>query len=116
MKIKKYSEVKPTVFDGDVAKGVAGRVLIGKDDGATHFCMRMFELAEGGHTPKHVHDWEHEIFVHKGSGAVYNNGQWTNIDAGYSIFIPDKEEHQIKNMGNDPFVFICLIPAGAPEL
>ena len=116
MIIQKYSEVKPTYFDSDVAKGVAGRVLVGKDDGASHFCMRMFELSEGGYTPKHAHDWEHEIFVHSGNGAVYNNGQWTNVEAGYSIFIPEKEEHQIKNMGDDPFVFICLIPAGAPEL
>ncbi len=116
MKIKKYSEVKPTCFDSDVAKGVAGRVLIGKDDGATRFCMRIFELSKGGYTPKHSHDWEHEIFVYSGNGAVYNNGQWTNIESGYSIFIPVDEEHQIKNMGDDPFVFICLIPAGAPEL
>jgi quercetin dioxygenase-like cupin family protein len=114
--IKKYSEVKPTPFNSDVAKGVAGRVLIGKDDGAAHFCMRMFELAKGGHTPKHAHEWEHEIFVHAGSGAVYNDGQWTDVEAGHAVYIPEKEEHQIRNTGDDPFVFICLIPTGAPEL
>ena len=116
MKIKKYSEVQPTHFDNDVAKGVAGRVLIGKDDGAARFCMRVFELSAGGYTPKHTHDWEHEIFIHAGSGAVYNNGQWTNVEAGCSIFVPGNEEHQIKNVGDDSFVFVCVIPAGAPEL
>lgn len=116
MIIQKYSEVKPTYFDSDVAKGVTGRVLIGKDDGATHFCMRMFELSKDGYSPKHSHDWEHEIFVHSGNGAVYHGGTWTRVEPGHSIFIPGKEEHQIKNMGDDPFVFICLIPAGAPEL
>jgi quercetin dioxygenase-like cupin family protein len=116
MVIKKYAEVEPTHFDADVAKGVAGRVLIGKDDGAVHFCMRMFELSEGGHTPKHTHEWEHEIFVHKGRGAVYNDGRWTDVAAGHAIYIPEQEEHQLKNTGDGPFVFICVIPAGAPEL
>jgi len=116
MKIQKYLEVKPTRFDSDIAKGVTGRVLIGKDDGANNFCMRIFELSKDGYSPFHSHDWEHEIFVCSGKGAVYNNGEWLNVEFGYSIFIPGNEEHQFKNMSDDPFVFVCLIPTGAPEM
>ena len=68
MKLITYSDVKPTHFDNGPAKGVAARVLIGKADGAENFCMRAFEIAPGGHTPKHTHDWEHEMFVHAGPG------------------------------------------------
>lgn len=116
MKIQKYSDVKTTYFDSDVAKGVTGRVLIGKDDGADNFCMRVFELSKRGYSPLHSHDWEHEIFIHSGKGAVFNNGEWLNVEAGYSIFIPCNEEHQLKNIGDNPFIFVCLIPSGAPEL
>jgi quercetin dioxygenase-like cupin family protein len=116
MKIQKYSDVKPTCFDSDVVKGVTGRVLIGKDDGANNFCMRVFELSKGGYSPLHSHDWEHEIFIYAGQGAVFNHGKWLNVEAGYSIFIPRNEEHQLKNIGDDSFVFVCLIPSGAPEL
>jgi len=116
MKIQNALDVQPTLFDSDVAEGVAGRVLIGKKDGADNFCMRMFELAPGGHSPRHSHEWEHEIFIHKGKGAVFNNGKWVGVESGYSIFIPGGEEHQMKNTGEEPFVFLCLIPSGAPEM
>ena len=116
MKIQNALDVPPIFFDTDAAKGVAGRVLIGKNDGADNFCMRMFELAPGGHSPRHSHEWEHEIFIHKGKGAVLNNGEWVSVESGCSIFIPGNEEHQMKNTGDGTFVFVCLIPSGPPEM
>ncbi|KKW41873.1 MAG: Cupin domain family protein, partial [Candidatus Magasanikbacteria bacterium GW2011_GWA2_56_11] len=102
MKIIQYVDVAATRFDNDKAKGVAGRVVIGKNDGAHNFCMRVFEVSAGGHTPKHAHDWEHEIFVHAGAGEVYSKGQWSPVKAGSVTFIPGNEEHQIKNAGKEP--------------
>jgi quercetin dioxygenase-like cupin family protein len=97
-------------------KGAAGRVLIGREDGARNFCMRLFELASGGHTPMHAHDWEHEIFVHSGEGMVFKGGNWEPIKSGTAIFIPPNEDHQMKNTGDAPLFFVCLIPAGPPEI
>lgn len=57
MKIINYTSVTPTHFDNDQAKGVAGHVVVGKNDGANNFCMRIFEIASGGYTPKHAHPW-----------------------------------------------------------
>jgi quercetin dioxygenase-like cupin family protein len=116
MKIMPYTDVKPTLIDNDKAKGIAARVVIGKNDGAHNFCMRIFEISAGGNTPKHAHDWEHEIFVHSGAGEVYCNGKWKSATAGNVVFIPGNEEHQIRNPGKDAFVFACLIPSTAPEL
>ena len=116
MKLITYSDVKPTHFDSGPAKGVAGRVLIGQADGAENFCMRAFEIAPGGHTPKHTHDWEHEMFVHAGQGEVYGNGQWHKVKAGKVLFMPANEEHQIRNTGKELLIVVCLIPKGAPEL
>lgn len=116
MKIKHYKDVSPTLFNNDMAKNVAGRVMIGKDDGAPHFCMRVFELGESGHTPIHTHEWEHEIFVHSGQGAVFDNGTWIDVVPGTAVFIPGNVAHQIKNTGNVPLIVVCLVPAGVPEL
>ena len=116
MEIKHYTQLEPTHFDGDLVKGVAGRVLIGKADGANNFCMRLFELAPEGFTPRHTHEWEHEIFVYAGQGAVFKEGKWVSLKTGNAVFIPGHEEHQIKNTGDTPFLFICLIPSGPPEL
>ncbi len=116
MKIKNYPDLEPTRFENDVAKGVAGRVVIGREDGAQNFCMRVFEVAKEGYSPKHSHEWEHEIFVHSGKGAVLNAGKWVPVEPGVAMFIPGNEEHQIKNTGVATLVFVCLIPAGVPEL
>ena len=116
MKIINYTDIKATHFDNDKAKGVAGRVVIGRNDGANNFCMRVFEISGGGHAPKHAHEWEHEIFFHAGAGEVYFNGQWKPVKAGSVALLPGNEEHQIRNTGKDPLVFACLIPSTAPEL
>jgi len=116
MKIKKYTDINATQFESDKVKGVAGRVVIGKKDGADNFCMRIFEISPGGYTPKHAHDWEHEIFIHSGEGEVYSNGRWNPAMPGNVVFMPANEEHQIKNTGNKVFVFVCLVPSKAPEL
>ena len=116
MKLNHYSEMPPVHMNNDVAKGVTGRIAIGKADGADHFCMRVFELSRGGHTPLHVHEWEHEIFVYQGAGEVYHDGKWHALVPGYTVLIPGNEEHQIRNAGDGPFIFVCLIPSGAPEM
>jgi quercetin dioxygenase-like cupin family protein len=116
MKILKYSEVKPTHFESEQAKGVTGRVVVGKKDGASNFCMRVFEISAGGNTPKHSHDWEHEMFVHSGEGEIYGNGQWNPVKSGNAIFVPSNEEHQIRNRSKKLLVVVCLIPSKAPEL
>jgi quercetin dioxygenase-like cupin family protein len=116
MKIMHYSEAESKDFNTDAVKGVTGRVLLGKADGAENFCMRMFEVAEKGYSPKHTHDWEHEIFFHSGRGEILNQGKWTPVAQGHVVYIPNNEEHQIRNAGDEPLIFICLIPSGAPEL
>jgi quercetin dioxygenase-like cupin family protein len=116
MKIIHYSDAEPKHFDGDGVKGVTGRVVIGKADGANNFCMRFFELSKGGYSPEHSHNWEHEIVVHSGKGEVLCEGKWTPVAKGHVIFIPGNEAHQLRNAGEDPLVFACLIPSEAPEL
>ena len=116
MKHIAYRQLPASRFDAETVKGVSGRVAIGQADGAANFCMRVFEVAENGYTPRHRHPWEHEIFVHAGHGEVFDQGRWVPIAAGDALFIPANEEHQIRNAAAEPLVFVCLIPAGVPEL
>ena len=116
MRINHYTSIKPIPFDNDQVKGVSGRVMIGKNNGADHFCMRIFEVAHGGHTPRHSHAWEHEIFIHAGFGEVFNMGQWHSARTGDAILIEANEEHQIRNTGSETLIFVCLIPSGVPEI
>ena len=116
MKIIHYSEAEPKHFHGDNVKGVTGRVLIGPSDGAKNFCMRIFEPSENGYSPRHSHEWEHEIIIHSGRGEVLSDGKWIPVTKGHAVFIPGNEDHQIRNTGKDPLIFVCSIPSGVPEL
>ncbi len=116
MKVVHYADTLGQSFDGDIVKNVTGRVVIGKDDGAPNFCMRVFTIGAEGFTPRHSHEWEHEIFVHSGEGQVFRKGEWADVQAGSVIFIPGNEEHQLRNAGNEDFTFVCLIPKGVAEL
>jgi len=116
MKIADYKDSPVHKFDSETVKGVKGRVVIGKEDCAENFCMRVFTLEPGGFTPRHSHEWEHEIFVHSGKGKVYQKGEWRDIQSGTVVFIPGGEEHQFMNGGGEDFVFVCLIPSGVDEI
>ncbi|MEA1969029.1 MAG: cupin domain-containing protein [Thermodesulfobacteriota bacterium] len=116
MKFVKYREIDAVKFDNDAAKKITGRVLIGKDDGADNFCMRLFEISKNGHTPCHTHEWEHEIFVHSGNGEVLCNNEWKPVAKGSALFIPGNEKHQIRNNNDEPLIILCLVPSIAPEL
>lgn len=114
--VSHYDELESRQFEGETVKGVRGRIAVGMQDGAPHFCMRIFTLAPGGFTPRHSHDWEHEILVHAGSGQVLSSGAWVDISTGSVVFIPGNEQHQLRNNSEADLVFACLIPQGVPEL
>ncbi len=92
------------------AVGCRIRCLIGEDDGAPSFTMRQFEVAPGGHTPKHSHAHEHEVFVLEGTGVVLEGETEHRIGPGVAVFVPPGQTHQFRNTGAVPLVFLCLIP------
>ncbi|HSR10473.1 MAG TPA: cupin domain-containing protein [Thermodesulfobacteriota bacterium] len=116
MKIIHYKDAEGVKYPGDEAKGTVGRVLIGKADGAANFCMRSFELPPGAKSGRHAHHWEHQVFVHSGEGEILHEGKWSRLGTGSVVFIPGGEEHQLRNAGQSPFVFVCVIPSGVPEI
>ena len=100
------------ISDGKTVVNAAKRVLIGPDQGAPTFIMRLFTLSEGGFSPFHKHAWEHEVFVIAGEGAVRGADGDTRVSAGDFIFVPPNEEHQFLNTSDKPFEFLCVIPKG----
>jgi len=111
MKVKPLVAHEQTEVRLEGAQLARMRVLIGPADGATNFHMRHFELAPGGHTPHHAHDYEHEILILKGSGVVRSDSGDKACRAGDVVFVPPNERHQFCNPGSEPLEFLCLIPA-----
>lgn len=109
MKVQHYTDVAAQ----DVEQGAAGvkiRWLIDEKSGAPNFAMRHFEIAPGGHTPFHSHEWEHEVFGLSGEGAVVGEDGEGPFRAGDCVFVPPQEKHQFRNTGAEPLTMICMVP------
>lgn len=109
MKHFHYTEVENQDVP-EPAEKVKIRWLINEKTGAPNFAMRRFEVAPGGSTPYHTHDWEHEVYVLEGDAVVVSKDGETAIDSGSVILVEPNEEHNFKNTGDKTLVFLCLIP------
>ncbi|WDP92075.1 MAG: cupin domain-containing protein [Desulfobacter sp.] len=116
MKIIHYKDIPPIAMNNDQVKNVAGRVMLGKEDGAENFCMRRFEIGPDGFTPRHSHDWEHEVWVLAGEGEVFIDDTWHSLKPDTAVFVPPNIDHQFRNNSGAPFSFLCLVPSNAPEI
>jgi quercetin dioxygenase-like cupin family protein len=113
MKVNNFKAVpaKPVEMEG--AHGCTVRWLLGQSDGTPTFAMREFEVAPGGYTPRHSHDYEHEVFVLSGDGIVFEGDEKHKLAAGDVVFVEPNEVHQFRNTGTQPMRFLCLIPNSA---
>lgn len=111
MIIKNMHQVPHLPVNMDGAKDVTVRVLLGPQDNAPTFAMRLFELAPGGHTPYHDHDFEHEVIILEGDVAVVTAYGPKTLQKNDVLLVAANEQHQFKNLSvNAPARFICLIP------
>ena len=110
MIIRKTEEVETVEATEGGAKGVKMRVMLGEPEGAPNFVLRHFRIEPGGNSPRHSHDWEHEVYVLDGAGTVLEGDKEHKLSPGDAILIPPDEEHQFKASDSEPLVFLCIIP------
>jgi len=111
MILKNLSAIEKTPVSMPGAEKCQMQILCGPADGCPNFAMRKFTVAPGGHTPKHQHDYEHEVLVLSGEGVALSNGVESPIKANDVLYVPANELHQFRNTGGIPLQFICLVPA-----
>lgn len=110
MIVNRAESVAPTEVEEQDIEGVKMRVLISGTDGAPNFVMRLFDVAPGGHTAYHTHDWEHEVYVLEGKGAVRQGETEHTVEQGAFVLVLPGEQHQFINKGDTVFRFICVVP------
>lgn len=115
MKVKRLVDVAAKEVTMEGSAGCRMRSLIGDADQAPNFLMREFEVVPGGHTPKHFHDYEHEVYVLEGRGAIVDGDVERPISAGDVVFVAPNDVHQFRNTGSGALRFLCLIPRIAVE-
>jgi quercetin dioxygenase-like cupin family protein len=92
------------------ARGVTKRLVLGPSDGTPHFALRVFSLEPGGQTPRHRHDFEHEVIVLEGQGAFEHEGGSLPVEAGSVVFVAPNELHQFRASETQGLSFACIVP------
>ena len=113
MQLKRLQDFPASEVTMEGAAGCRVRWLVGEKDSAPTFAMREFEVAPGGHTPKHFHDYEHEVYVLAGRGTILDGEVERPLAAGDVLFVAPNDVHQFRNTGSKPMRFLCLIPNSA---
>jgi len=135
MLIRRADRVEGTPVTMDGAHAVTMRMMVGRADGAPTFAMRHFTVEPDGHTPRHQHNYEHEVVIVEGQGRVECDGEFHDlyhnlvvhprhtpqapanvparcIDHTFRILHAHVRNrvHQFVNVGTTPFRFLCLVP------
>ena len=107
MPVKNMNDVQAQV----VANGdkTTIQVLISPQEGP-NFAMRRFVMEPGGGMPNHTNTVEHEQYVLRGHAKVGIDGKEYDVKAGSVLFIPEGAPHWYRNVGDENFEFLCLIP------
>ena len=107
MSVKHSLELETTTVEA--GRGVTKQVLISSEEGP-NFAMRRFEIQPGGGMPNHTNLVEHEQYVLSGGAEIAIGDTIYHVKQGDVVFIPADVPHWYKNDGEEPFVFLCLVP------
>ena len=93
------------------------KYLLHKGVGAERLQLRLFTIDVGGHTPLERHAHEHEVFILRGKVLVRGGDKEIVASPRDVIFTPSYEEHQFKNVGDEPVELLCTKETGEiPEV
>ena len=113
MPIKHAQDVEATPVSA--GQGTTVQVLIPSGEGP-NFAMRRFTMQPGGGMPRHTNRVEHEQYVLAGRARIGIGDQVYQVGPGDVVFIPAGAPHWYQNEGDEPFVFLCMVPNQADEI
>lgn len=112
MKVISLADVKKNKVHMEGAEKAWKQIPLSKEDGAPVYAYRVFTVEPGGHTPYHLHNYEHMNFIIEGEGVLVDeSGKETHIKKGDFALVMPNEKHQYKNASRDKdFIMICGVP------
>lgn len=113
MLLKKANEIPAAVVDA--GKKTKIQVLIGPAE-APDFAMRRFVMEPGGGMPLHTNRVQHEQYVLQGKARIQIGGEEIEVEKDDVIYIPAGVEHSYQSIGDEDFVFLCMVPNRSDEI
>lgn len=93
------------------AERATRQILIGPDENSPHFHMRYFAVQPGGHTSLDQHAHDHGVYVLHGRASLRLGEEQHEVSTGDVVYISGNEVHQFFTLGEEPFGFLCIVPA-----
>ena len=97
--------------DNSGAERATRQVLIGPDEHSPHFHVRYFAVQPGGHTAHDRHAHDHGVYVLHGRALLHAGEEQHELHPGDVVYIPGNEVHQFFTLDDEPFGFLCVVPA-----
>ncbi|HMN96303.1 MAG TPA: cupin domain-containing protein [Phycisphaerales bacterium] len=110
MLIRRAEAEGAATLEMEGVRGVRMQVMVGRADGAANFALRHFVVEPGGHTPRHSHDYEHQVYIVEGRADVECDGAVHEARSGDVLHIEPNRVHQFRNPGDAPLRFLCMVP------
>ena len=109
-----WEGVEPEPYQGGGAsEGSCREVLIGPREGARHFAIRYFEIPPRGQSSFEHHLHDQGVVILKGRARVLLGWEMHEVGPGDAVYIPQDEQHQFENIGDEPLGFLCVVPSKA---
>ena len=93
------------------ADNATRQILIGTDENSPNFHVRYFAVQPGGHTSLDQHAHEHGVYILHGRARVRLENSEHELNTGDVVYIPGNQIHQFFASGQEPFGFLCVVPA-----
>ena len=105
VRTEKYKE------SGEEWARILRRTIIGNHGESVKFHVRYFEIAPGGYSSLERHRHEHVIIGIRGKGICVIGKKRRILRFLDTLYIDPGTPHQLKNMSNEPFGFLCIVHA-----
>lgn len=89
--------------------GVSRTELVGGFGEQTAFDLRYFEIAPGGYSSREKHVHAHVVIGVRGHGTLLTGEAAQAIQPWDIAFVPSLRPHQLRNDGDEPFGFLCIV-------
>jgi quercetin dioxygenase-like cupin family protein len=112
----RYADVQLKTYSGEEGPRGTKQIVIGPDDGAPNFAMRVFHIDPGKASAEDEHPHDHGVLILNGRASVLLGAESHEVQAGDVVWVKPNERHQLRNVGDGTLSFLCVVPAwGEPD-
>ncbi|HVU65805.1 MAG TPA: cupin domain-containing protein [Ktedonobacteraceae bacterium] len=87
------------------------QIMIGTEENSGNFHMRYFAVQPGGYTSLDQHAHDHGVYMLHGRARLRLGDEEHELGPGDVVYIAGHEIHQFFTLGDEPFGFLCIVPA-----